>query len=307
MPMAVPRASIRKRLNDSKNASVTSCTSFGTGCAAGSAKDSELEEPDACGVGGDLEAGPSRLDQGEAVRIALAGHAEKTMRFEIGSGQLTDLAGGHKERAADIASLPLHPVGLGRVENVVAIADLHARIRVAFQQVRARRLQIPQIGVESDMSVFMGECRAQAVLPVLIPGQGSRDPHTRFPAGLEMGEPLDIAAIAGQVCELVEGLGVALNENRQVIGRNGILRGAMPFLEEAGDDVLAFAVEFLGLVMRTLREPARAVRNVFNHQLQPLPFRGPPRRPPRKPTIASATCFSESFLLRTSSGKRPAR
>src|ERR1700692_2338733 len=31
--MAVPRASIRKRLNDSRNASVTSCTSFGTGCA----------------------------------------------------------------------------------------------------------------------------------------------------------------------------------------------------------------------------------------------------------------------------------
>ena len=111
------------------------------------------------------------------MRIALADHAEKTMRFEIGSGQLTDLAGGHKERAADIASLPLHPVGLGRVENVVAIADLHARIRVAFQQVRARRLQIPQIGVESDMSVFMGECRAQAVLPVLIPSQGSRDPQ----------------------------------------------------------------------------------------------------------------------------------
>src|SRR3984893_1180806 len=142
--MAVPRASIRKRLNDSKNASVTSCTSFGTGCAAGSAKDSELEEPDGCGVGGDLEAGPCRLDQGEAVRIALAGHAEKTMRFEIGSGQFTDLAGGHKERAADIASLPLHPVGLGRVENVVAIADLHACVRVAFQQVRARRLEIPQ-------------------------------------------------------------------------------------------------------------------------------------------------------------------
>src|SRR3984893_18243498 len=174
---------------------------------AGSAKDSELEEPDACGVGGDLEAGPCRLDQGEAGQIALADHAEKTMRFEIGSGQLTDLAGRPKERAADIPSLPLHPVGLGRVENVVAIADLHARIRVAFQQVRARRLQIPQIGVESDMSVFMGECRAQAVLPVLIPGQGSRDPHTRFPAGLEMREPLDIAAIAGQVCELVERLG----------------------------------------------------------------------------------------------------
>ena len=111
------------------------------------------------------------------MRIALADHAEKTMRFEIGSGQLTDLAGGYKERAADIASLPLHPVGLGRVENVVAIADLHARIRVAFQQVRARRLQIPQIGVESDMSVFMGECRAQAVLTVLIPSQGSRDPQ----------------------------------------------------------------------------------------------------------------------------------
>src|ERR1700731_1310694 len=103
----------------------------------------------------------------------------------IGSGQLTDLAGGHKKCAADIASLPLHPVGLGRVENVVAIADLHARIRVAFQQVRARRLQIPQRGVESDMSVFMGESRAQAVLPVLIPGQGSRDPHMWFPAGLE--------------------------------------------------------------------------------------------------------------------------
>src|ERR1700730_4965132 len=206
---------------------------------AGSAKDSELEEPDACGVGGDLEAGPCRLDQGEAVRIALAGHAEKTMRFEIGAGQLTNLAGGHKERAADIASLPLHPVGLGRVENDVAIADLHARIRVAFQQVRAWRLQIPQIGVESNMAVFMGECRTQAVLPVVIPSQGSQDPHTRFPAGLEMREPLDIAAIAGQVCELVEGLGVALDEHRQVIGRNGILRGAMPFLEEAGDDVLA--------------------------------------------------------------------
>ena len=67
-----------------------------------------------------------------------------------------------------------------------------------------------------------------------------------FPAGLEMREPLDIAAIAGQVCELVERLGVALDENRQVIGRNGILRGAMPFLEEAGDDVLAFAVSSLG-------------------------------------------------------------
>src|SRR3984893_10312796 len=213
------------------------------------------------------------------------------------------LAGGHKERAADIAGLPLHPVGLGRFENVVAIADLHACVRVAFQQVRTRRLQIPKIGVESDMSVFMGECRAQAVLPVLIPGQGSRDPHTRFPAGLEMRKPLDIAAIAGQVRELVEGFGVALDEHRQVISRNGILRGAMPFLEEAGDDVLAFAVEFLGFVVWTLREPARAVGNVFHHQLRPLPFRGPPR----KATIASATCFSESLLLRTSSGKRPAR
>src|ERR1700716_2674005 len=152
-----------------------------------------------------------------------------------------------------------------------------------------------------------GESRAQAVLPVLIPSQGSRDPHMWFPAGLEMGEPFDIAAIAGQVCELVEGLGVALDEQRQVIGRNGILRGAMPFLEEAGDDVFAFAAEFLGLVVRTLREPARAVRNEFHHQLRPLPFRGPPRRPPRKATIASATCFSESFLSRTSSGKRPAR
>src|SRR3984893_11764108 len=71
--------------------------------------------------------------------------------------------------------------------------------------------------VESDMSVFMGEGRAQAVLPVLTPGQGSRDPHTRFPAGLEMRKPLDIAAIAGQVRELVEGFGVALDEHRQVI------------------------------------------------------------------------------------------
>jgi hypothetical protein len=43
-------------------------------------------------------------------------------------------------------------------------------------------------------------------------------------AGLEMREALDIAAIAGQVCELVERLGAALDENRQVIGRNGILR-----------------------------------------------------------------------------------
>src|ERR1700730_2190496 len=31
--MAVPRASISKRLNNSKNAWVTTCTSFGTGCA----------------------------------------------------------------------------------------------------------------------------------------------------------------------------------------------------------------------------------------------------------------------------------
>jgi hypothetical protein len=72
-----------------------------------------------------------------------------------------------------------------------------------------------------------------------------------------MGEPFDMAAIAGQVRELVEGLGIALDEHRQVIGRNRVFRGAMPFLEEAGDDVLAFAVEFLGLVVRTLREPAR--------------------------------------------------
>ena len=134
------------------------------------------------------------------------------------------------------------------------------------------------------MSVFMGECRAQAVLPVLIPGKGSRDFNTRFPAGLKMREPFDIAAIAGQVRELIEGLGVTLDEHRQVIGRNGVFRGAMPVLEEAGDDVLAFAVEFLGLVVRTLRELALAVRNVFHHQLRPLPFRGPPR----KATIASA-------------------
>jgi hypothetical protein len=80
-----------------------------------------------------------------------------------------------------------------------------------------------------------------------------------------MREPFDIAA-----------LGVALDEHRKVIGRNGILRGAMPLLEEAGDDVLAFAVEFLGFVVWTLREPARAVGNVFHHQLRPLPFRGPP-------------------------------
>jgi hypothetical protein len=113
------------------------------GTGAGSAKDSELEEPDACGVSGDSEADPYRLDQGEAVRIAMADHAEKTVRIEISSGQLTNLAGGHKERTADIASLPLHPVGLSRVENIVAIADLHARIRVVFQQVRSRRLQIP--------------------------------------------------------------------------------------------------------------------------------------------------------------------
>src|ERR1019366_7470554 len=83
----------------------------------------------------------------------------------------------------------------------------------------------------------------------------------------------------------------------------GVFRDPVPFLEETGDDVFAFAVEFLGLIVRTLREPARAVRNIFHHQLRPLPFRGPPR----KATIASATCFSESFLLRTSSGKRPAR
>jgi hypothetical protein len=66
---------------------------------AGSAKDSELEEPDACGVSGDFKAGPYRLDQGKAVRIAMADHAEKTMRFEITSGQLTNLGSGHKERA----------------------------------------------------------------------------------------------------------------------------------------------------------------------------------------------------------------
>ena len=41
------------------------------------------------------------------------------------------------------------------------------------------------------MSIFMGECRAQAVLPGLIPGQGSRDFNTRLPAGLKMREPLD--------------------------------------------------------------------------------------------------------------------
>src|SRR5450759_2433638 len=79
------------------------------------------------------------------------------------------------------------------------------------------RDRIPQIGVESDMSVFMGECHAQAILPVLVPGQRSRDFNTRFPAGLKMREPLDIAAIAGQVRELVEGLGVALDAVRSSV------------------------------------------------------------------------------------------
>src|ERR1700730_18309548 len=151
---------------------------------AGSAKDSELEEPDACGVGGDLEAGPCRLDQGETVRIALADRAEKTMRFEIGSGQLTDLAGGHKERAADIASLPLHPVGLGRVENVVAIADLHARIRVAFQQVRARRLQIPQTTASAiPTTTFSTTAVSLGTSSSACPGKSSPSEQEREPIG----------------------------------------------------------------------------------------------------------------------------
>src|SRR3984893_5455287 len=71
----------------------------------------------------------------------------------------------------------------------------------------------------------------------------------------------------------------------------------------APDAAYARGIANLKVVVWTLREPARAVGNVFHHQLRPLPFRGPPR----KATIASRTCFSESFLLRTSSGKRPAR
>src|SRR6202035_3175434 len=54
----------------------------------------------------------------------------------------------------------------------------------------------------------------------------------------------------------------------------------------------AFAVEFLGLVVRTLREPARAVGNVFHHRSGPCPFGGRPgRRPsPPPPAFRKASC-----------------
>jgi hypothetical protein len=108
-----------------------------------------------------------------------------------------------------------------------------------------------------------------------------------------MREPFDITAIAGQVRELIEGFDVALDQHREVIGRNGVFRGAKPFLEEAGDDVLAFAVEFLGLVVR--RRENRRVRSgpYFTISSGPCPFGGcPGRRPsPLPPAFRKAPCF----------------
>ena len=84
----------------------------------------------------------------------------------------------------------------------------------------------------------------------------------------------------------------ALDENRQVIGRNRILRGAMPFLRKPA---MMFALAVTStLHRRRLQKPA-VQSTYFAMSYGPCSSPASPEAA-QKATIASATCFSESFL-----------
>src|SRR5690606_5983474 len=79
--------------------------------------------------------------------------------------QFTHRRNGHQDRAADIPGLPLHPVSLGRIQDVVALAD--GLVIVLFsdsEQVAGGQLFCPQMSMKADMAKFMGKRGPQTIL-----------------------------------------------------------------------------------------------------------------------------------------------
>lgn len=117
------------------------------------------------------------------MRITRTDRAIETVRFEVITGKPAYPACRHQDRATNKSGLPFHPVALRGAENLVAFTYLPVRIRITPQQISARRLCVPQIGMEVDVPVFVGKRRAQPILIALV----SREHFGDLYAGLAPG------------------------------------------------------------------------------------------------------------------------
>src|SRR5690606_24932484 len=100
----------------------------------------------------------------------------------------------------------------------------------------------------------------------------------------------------------VEILGVPFDQQGQVIRGNREFYLPILVSQELANDRLAFAIQLLGLVVRSLREASCRVSNVPHHNVAYLFLGGA-----RNASMALVNCVSDSLFWRTSAGNLPAR
>lgn len=191
--------------------------------------------------------------------VAGAHGTENIVLLLVGNHDPTNVSDGHQNCAAHVTGLPFHPVVLTGVEDIVALADLLVCIRVRPKEVLLRRFGFPKVAVKLHVPVFVCKRGPQPVAVASVTREFFRNSYSRLSAWREFRNALDVRAVLREVCVQVKVIGVALDEARQIFGRNG-KANLSPRPQEASNRVLAFAVQLVRLVMRSPRRSGRSCR-----------------------------------------------
>src|SRR5581483_333633 len=222
-----------------------------------------LQEPYARGILRCLEPRRDRIDE------ALPGFRGEREIAEKQSVFLAECLNGvdqrprrHEDRPADITRLPFHPVRLGSADDLVALALVRYGRRVVAEERARFCVHVEHELVEMDVSPFMSERGAKAILHV---GRvkSVRDLDDGALARREFRHAFDLAFLFREVGVGIE-VRFLLDEYRKIVGPDRKFGFAVFLRQELYDDALALFIEFLGQIVRPPGKPSRPVLDPFH-------------------------------------------
>jgi hypothetical protein len=231
----------------------------------GAPDEPELQEPHPSRFFGHLECLLDHADQDAAVVRPHRHIAMEPTLCAVLTDQPARPRTREQNRAADVSCLPLHPVVAGGIDDGVALADRLVR-RIIFREELARsQLLVPQMPMQVDVPELMSERGPKPVLASPVIGQVLRNRDLRSVIRMKLGHALHVSTVVGEISIHVQRIGMLLDQDRQIIRRNGELDGSVPRLEEGEEDALTFLIELRGFVMGAQGETSGRISNHPHH------------------------------------------
>lgn len=154
--------------------------------------------------------------------------AKKTMCLKEFSNEALDGSCGHKDSAAAIASLPLHPVAFLRPDNAFSFTGHRLAVLLAgCKKVRLLRGSVPQVVMKVNVAEFVGQRRAETIFSSGVVGKKPGNADARLFSGPEFGEAFDILPKSGEIGIKIEVGGVGLDQLGEVVGCYGIIHSSV--------------------------------------------------------------------------------